>query len=89
MGFSERVKYEAKRKAAFQCCRCRSIGVEVHHIIPQEHGGSDDMENAAALCPRCHTYFGGNPDKRKEIIQMRDLWYEMVSLLPNNFHLIA
>lgn len=89
MGFSEQVKLEVKRKAAFQCCRCRSMRVEVHHIIPQEHGGSDDIGNAAPLCPSCHAYFGGNPDKRKEITQMRDSWYEMVGLLPNNFHLIA
>jgi 5-methylcytosine-specific restriction endonuclease McrA len=89
MGFSELVKYEVKRQAAFQCCRCHSIGVEVHHIIPQEHGGSDDIENAAPLCPTCHAYFGGNPDKRKEITQMRDCWYLKVSLLPNQFGYIA
>ncbi|MFC2062673.1 HNH endonuclease [Chloroflexota bacterium] len=80
MGFSEQVKLEVKRKAAFQCCRCRSIGVQVHHIIPEEHGGSDDISNAAPLCPNCHAHFGGNPDKRKEITQMRDWWYDMVNL---------
>lgn len=89
MGFSERVKYEVKRQAAFQCCRCHSIGVEVHYIVPREHGGSDDIENAAPLCPSCHAYLGGNPDKRKEIKQIRDSWYFAVSLLPNQFGYIA
>ena len=37
------------------------------------------MANAAPLCPNCHAHFGGNPDKRKEITQMRDWWYEVVS----------
>lgn len=79
MGFSESIKLEVKRKAAFQCCRCRYVGVEVHHIIPQEYGGSDDIDNAAPLCANCHAHFGGNPEKRKEIRQMRDWWYEVVS----------
>ena len=87
MGFSARILYDAKGQAAFQCCRCRSKGVEVYHIIPPEHGGSDDEENAVALCPKCHAYFGDDPDKRKEITELRDNWYFQVSLLPNHFHL--
>jgi hypothetical protein len=47
------------------------------HIIPQAAGGSDDLENAAPLCSSCHDLFGGNPDKRKQIREMRDLWYEL------------
>jgi Zn finger protein HypA/HybF involved in hydrogenase expression len=76
MAFSEQVKLEVKRKAAFRCCRCQSVGVDVHHIIPEKMGGPDEMDNAAPLCPNCHDYYGGNPDKRKEITQMRDWWYE-------------
>jgi hypothetical protein len=77
MPFSEARKLEAKRKAHFACVICHQWFVEVHHIIPQEHGGTDDIENAAALCASCHDLFGGNPDKRKQIRQMRDLWYEI------------
>ena len=76
MGFSAQIKLEVKQKAAFRCCRCQSIGVQVHHIIPEEKDGSDEMDNAAPLCPNCHDYYGSNPDKRKEITQMRDWWYE-------------
>jgi len=83
--FSEVVKLEVKKKAGFQCCRCHEIGVEVHHIIPQEYGGTKDIDNAAPLCPNCHSFFGGNPDKRKEITQMRDWWYEQVTkMYPDN-----
>jgi hypothetical protein len=78
MPFSEALKLEVKRKSAFQCCRCREIGIDIHHIIPQAQGGSDDIDNAAPLCQNCHDRFGANPEKRKEIRQMRDWWYEVV-----------
>ncbi|HEY3861375.1 MAG TPA: HNH endonuclease signature motif containing protein [Verrucomicrobiae bacterium] len=77
MPFNEVTKVEAKRKAHFACVVCKAPFVEVHHILPQAHGGSDDLENAAPLCAGCHDLFGGNPDKRKQIAQMRDFWYEI------------
>mgnify|MGYP001577792622 FL=1 len=78
MPFTENLKSEVKKLAAFRCCRCHEIGIEVHHITPQANGGSDDKDNAAPLCPSCHTNFGGNPERRKDIRQMRDWWYEVV-----------
>ena len=78
MGFSEKIKLEVKRKADWKCCRCKIIGIEVHHIIPLKDGGTDDIDNAAPLCPNCHSYYGDNPQKRKEITQMRDWWYDLV-----------
>lgn len=78
MAFSEELKLEVKKKAMFKCCRCQSIGVEVHHINPQHENGEDNFDNAAPLCPNCHTWFGDNPIKKKEIRQMRDNWYEVV-----------
>lgn len=76
MSFTERIKLKVKEKAAFRCCRCQSIGIDVHHIIPEKDGGSDDIRNAAPLCQNCHDQFGDNPIKRKEITQMRDWWYK-------------
>jgi hypothetical protein len=75
MPFSEKLKLDVKRKAAFQCCRCRAIGVDIHHIIPEKEGGSSDFSNAAPLCQNCHDQFGDNAQKRKEIIRMRDWWF--------------
>ena len=63
-------------RAAFRCCRCQAIGPEIHHIIPEEFGGSDNIDNAAPLCPNCHADFGANPEKRKMITEMRNWWYE-------------
>jgi Fe2+ or Zn2+ uptake regulation protein len=78
MPFPQSVKDGVLRMAAFRCCRCEKIGgVEVHHIIPEEFGGSDDIDNAAPLCPNCHTDFGDNPKKRKEITKLRDWWYQV------------
>lgn len=78
MAFTEELKLKIKKKAMFQCCRCQAINVEIHHIDPQREQGSDTVENAAPLCPNCHTWFGDNPLKKKEIRQMRDNWYEAV-----------
>lgn len=76
--FSEKIIEEVKKKAMFRCCRCQDISVEVHHILPIKDGGDNSMENAAPLCPSCHSLFGDNPIKRKEIKQMRNNWYETV-----------
>jgi len=86
MAFSETVKKEVKEKTAFRCCRCQSISVQVHHIVPEGEGGPDTIENAAPLCPSCHDYFGANPTKRKEIKHMRDWWYQKVEqMYPNKY----
>jgi hypothetical protein len=77
MAFSEATKLIAKQKSFFCCCLCRALGVEVHHIIPQAEGGSDEQDNAAPLCPSCHETYGANPTKRKFIREVRDFWYEL------------
>lgn len=78
MSFSENTKLEAKRRSAFRCCICQHIFVEVHHIIPQEEGGPDTLDNAAPLCGRCHDLFGDNPKKRKQLREMRDYWWDLM-----------
>jgi hypothetical protein len=77
MGFSEELKLNVTRKAHFSCCLCHSIGVEIHHIIPQSEGGLDIEDNAAPLCPSCHETYGANPQKRKFIREVREFWYEI------------
>jgi hypothetical protein len=77
MSFSEILKSKVRKKAHFSCCLCKAIGIEVHHIVPQEQGGPDTEDNAAPLCPSCHETYGANPEKRKFIREARDLWYEI------------
>ena len=81
MAFSEAIINNVKEKSAFRCCRCQNIGIEAHHIIPQKEQGEDTFDNAAPLCPNCHTWFGANPEKRREITQMRDWWYKKVAAM--------
>jgi hypothetical protein len=76
MSFQEKVEIEVKELAAFRCCKCQSIGVEVHHIIPGKEGGSKDIDNAVPLCAKCHADFADIPQKREEIQQMRDWRYK-------------
>ncbi len=78
MSFPESVKLEAKRRSAFRCVVCQKPFVQVHHIIPQHDGRSDDLSNAAPLCAGCHDLYGENPSKRKQIREMRDYWFDYV-----------
>jgi hypothetical protein len=77
MPFSEALKLSVKRRAHFSCVLCHTLGVEVHHILPQAENGSDLEDNAVPLCPSCHETYGANPEKRKFIRQSRDFWYEL------------
>ena len=83
MPFSQKTKENVRRRAWFACCICKriSLSLEVHHILPQAAGGSDLEENAAPLCASCHRSFGGNPDHRARVGQMRDHWYEACQAL--------
>jgi hypothetical protein len=77
MAFTEVLKIKIRKRAHFMCCVCKAIGIEVHHIIPQEENGPDMEDNAAPLCPTCHETYGANPQKRKFIREARDHWYEI------------
>ena len=76
MPFSESLKVKTRKLADGRCCMCQTSSVEIHHIVPQAEGGPDTEDNAAPLCPNCHDTFGGNPQKRKQIQEARDNWYE-------------
>jgi len=76
MPFSPKIKSEVRKKAHYRCCLCSGQPVEVHHIKPENEGGSNTIDNAAPLCANCHADYGNNPDKRKEIRERRDFWYE-------------
>ncbi len=79
MPFSDSVKLDAKRKANFRCVVCQQPWVEVHHIAPEAEHGPDTLDNAAPLCGSCHGQFGGNPELRKQLREMRDHWWARCS----------
>lgn len=44
--------------------------LEVHHIVTLAEGGDDTLDNAAALCPRCHRelHFGASKRAKHKIL---------------------
>lgn len=84
MVFSESIKQEVRRKACYRCCICEKPRfLHIHHIIPSENGGSDLIENAAALCVQCHDTYGHEKGKRKWIRERRNWWYEQCKYKTN------
>ena len=53
------VKYEVLKRASTRCELCgvsnNERALEVDHILPRNHGGSDDMANLQALCYSCNS----------------------------------
>jgi hypothetical protein len=77
--FPPAVKAEARRLAAFKCCYCRDeMGDDVHHLVPMAEGGPGELANAILLCVMCHDRFGHRADKRSQLRQAREDWYEIV-----------
>jgi HNH endonuclease len=77
--FSDSVKLEARRLADFWCCYCHQrAGDHLHHLIPMEEGGASGIDNAMLLCAQCHSDYGSRIDKRPQLRQARDNWYEIV-----------
>lgn len=55
MGFSEKEVEQLLVDTGRKCCICDKLhSVQVHHIVPKEEGGTDDIDNAITLCPNCH-----------------------------------
>ena len=56
------LKYEIFKRARFRCELCgvaaQERALEVDHILPRSHGGSDDLSNLQALCFRCNAMKG-------------------------------
>jgi diadenosine tetraphosphate (Ap4A) HIT family hydrolase/5-methylcytosine-specific restriction endonuclease McrA len=52
------VKYEVLRRAGTRCELCgisnHERALEVDHVVPRNHGGTDDLGNLQALCYRCN-----------------------------------
>lgn len=49
-----KAKSECRRLANYTCQLCHGEGLDAHHIIPVEEGGSDEQENLICLCRSCH-----------------------------------
>ena len=43
-------------EARHRCTICTEKCFEIHHIIEQSNGGSDEYDNLIVLCPKCHQH---------------------------------
>jgi ATP adenylyltransferase len=59
-------RYEVLRRAGFRCDLCgisaEERALEVDHILPRRHGGTDDLSNLQALCYKCNANKGARDD---------------------------
>lgn len=63
----EAVRQRVRSRAGDCCEYCRShqddapyFRFQIEHIIPKQHGGSDDDSNLALACPHCNQHKGPN-----------------------------
>lgn len=93
MPFPDSIKEGALIRSRRCCCVCQEFAglyTNVHHIVPESDGGSNDLENAIVLCLRCHGEAGhynirhpiGNKYSRKELRRHRDAWWEWCETNP-------
>jgi len=51
-------RYEVLKRAGGRCELCgvpiKERAIEVDHVMPRKHGGTDDLENLQALCWKCN-----------------------------------
>ncbi len=58
MAISKEVANVVLSKSGRHCCLCREFSpltVQVHHIIEQNEGGTDEIDNLIPLCTNCHS----------------------------------
>jgi hypothetical protein len=87
MPFSTKIKEEALAKSHRYCCVCHEKhgrNLEIHHIIQEADGGSNELSNAIVLCFDCHADAGHyNPKHPRgtkysipELKKHRDNWWK-------------
>jgi diadenosine tetraphosphate (Ap4A) HIT family hydrolase/5-methylcytosine-specific restriction endonuclease McrA len=68
-----RARYETLRIAGFRCELCGIAGderaLDVDHIVPRKHGGSDEPENLQVLCWLCNTNKGAGDDTNFRVVR--------------------
>ena len=64
-------RYEVLKRAGFRCELCgisaEERALEVDHILPRRHGGSDDLSNLQALCYKCNANKGARDDSEANV----------------------
>ncbi|MBK8897128.1 MAG: HNH endonuclease [Candidatus Competibacteraceae bacterium] len=86
MPFPPSIREEALVNSGRRCCVCHEFSgrsINIHHIIQEADGGLNTIDNAIALCLRCHSEAGhynshhplGTKYSPTELIKHRDNWW--------------
>jgi 5-methylcytosine-specific restriction endonuclease McrA len=63
-----------QRKLALKADGTPLNGATLEHILPKNHGGTDDLENLAIACARCNSEKGLRHDhKRRDDPKLREV----------------
>lgn len=58
LDLSKRTVIKILRRMKLPCSCCgfyiEGVSLDIHHILPRQLGGSDDMSNLTYICPNCH-----------------------------------
>jgi hypothetical protein len=90
MAFAAAVAENLLVRSARSCCLCRTFKgtkLEIHHIVPEEQGGTDEEDNGIPICFDCHadieSYNAKHPRGRRyrgsELKRLRDEWFRLVT----------
>ena len=93
MSFPKSVREDALVKSHRRCCICHEFAgrsEDVHHIVQEADGGANTIDNAIALCPKCHGEAGhynprhplGTKYSPQELRRHRDQWWELCTQNP-------
>ena len=52
---SNKQRLSIYKRDNFRCALCDGVrGIQIHHVIPRSHGGSNNNHNLITLCMYCH-----------------------------------
>ena len=61
------IRAAVRQRAADRCEYCLRrqadsplISLQIEHVVPRKHGGTDDLENLALACAECNLHKGSN-----------------------------
>lgn len=78
MKLSTKTRYEVLARCNFACYYCGALpnyrALEVDHVIPRSHGGTDDPWNLVASCQPCNIGKSNSLPTRELVDRVREEW---------------
>jgi 5-methylcytosine-specific restriction endonuclease McrA len=63
--FLKHYGYSALDEDFIPCLGCGKKSVDIHHLLFRSHGGTNEIDNLAPLCRRCHDQAHADPEFNK------------------------